>query len=222
MGDPIVGLVGALCLVCAALVALIAVYQVRRQRRRRRQTQQWADHNGWTLTRNPRVEWGRLLPGGNRHGISHTFSRVIEGRRVNVAQYSVTDASDGTTTNTHYHVVAVVVLSRSYPSIQVEPRGRASRLKNKLLGPGETASGNPDFDREFIIRTSEASAVRQWLSPALTAAQLNGRIPAAWSVHGTELLCHRPGELNPDDVPGYAGAALSLATLLEPGSGNRP
>jgi hypothetical protein len=67
----------------------------------------------------------------------------------------------------------------------------------------------------LLIRTSEAPAVRQWLSPSLTAGQLNGRIPAAWSVHGTELLCHRPGELNLDDIGGHAAAALALANLLE-------
>jgi hypothetical protein len=215
MGDPLVGLVAALCLGSVVLVALVAVYHGRRQRRRGREMQQWADRNGWTLTRNPPVDWGRQLPGGNRRGIGHTFSRTLDGRPVNVAQYSVTDTSDGTTTNTHFHVVAVAILRRAYPSIQVEPRGRVSRLKNKLLGPGETASGDPDFDRQFIIRTSDPSVVRQWLSPALIAAELTGRIPAAWSVYGTELLCHRPGELNPDDVPGHAGAVLSLATLLD-------
>jgi hypothetical protein len=100
VGDPLVGLVGALCLVCAVLVAVVAVFHARGERRRRHRRQPWADRNGWTLIRNPQVDWGRQLPGGNRDGISYTFSRTLEGRGVNVAQYSVTDASDGTTTNT--------------------------------------------------------------------------------------------------------------------------
>ena len=215
MGDPLVGMTATLCAVGVALVVVVAVFAARRARRDRNRMQQWADRNGWTLTRNPRVEWGRRLPGGNSHGIGYALSSTLAGRHVTVAQYSVTDASDGTTTNTHHHVVTVALLNRSFPSTQLEPRGRASRVKNRLLGPGESTSGNPDFDREFLIRTSEPSVVRQWLSPPLIAAHLNGSIPVAWSVQGNELLCHRPGRLNPDEVSGHAAAVLPLANLLE-------
>src|SRR6266540_6224522 len=111
MGDPFVGVVGALCVVFAVVVALIAVYSVRRERGHRDRMRRWADRNGWTLTTDPNVDWGRRLPGGNRYGVGHTFSTVLSGRPVHVAEYSVTDASDGTTTNTHHYVVTVAQLN---------------------------------------------------------------------------------------------------------------
>jgi hypothetical protein len=212
MDDPLVVVVGGLCVV---FVAILAVYSMRRERRRRDQMRQWAEGNGWTLTAHPSVDWGRRLPGGNKHGVGHTFSSVLHGRPVSVAEYSVTDASDGTTTNTHHHVVTVARLNRPLPLTQVEPRGRASRLKTKFLGPGETATGNADFDRDFRIRTHDPAALRQWFSPGLIAAHLARQVPSSWSVQGTELLCHRPGHLNPDEILGHAAAVLPLANLLD-------
>ena len=215
MGDSLVAVIGAFCLVFAALVALLAIFSSRRRRRDRQAMQQWADRHGWTFRPHPRVDWGRLMPGGNRHGVSHAFSSVLAGRRVNVAEYSVTDGSDGTTTNTHYYVITVALLDQPLPSTQVEPRGRASRLKNKLLGPGETATGNPDFDRQFRIGTTEPAALRQWFPPALIVAHLTGQVPSSWRVHGAELLCQRPGRLHTEEVPGHAAAVLPLADLLD-------
>jgi hypothetical protein len=215
MDDPLVAVVVVLCVVFAALAAILAVYSGRRVRRHQRRMQQWADRNGWTLTAHPHVEWGRRLPGGNTHGVSYTFSSVLDGRRVNVAQYSVTDASDGTTTNTHHHVVTVALLNRPLPSTQVESRGRASRLTSRFLDSGETATGNPGFDRDFRIRTREPAALRQWFSPPLIAAHRSGQVPSSWSVQGAELLCHRPGRLDPDEVQGHAAAVLPLADLLD-------
>ncbi len=206
---------GAVCVVFAAIIALSAVHTARRNRREHQALQQWADQHGWTLTRQPDVDWGRQLPGGNNHGVSHCFSAVLSGRPVTVAAYSVTDASDGTTTNnTHQHVVTVAALRRALPPAAVEPRGPVSRLTRALFGAGETATGHTDFDRAFRIRAA-AGTPAAWVSPELVAAHLAGRVPASWSVRGNELLCHRPGHLQPHYVPGHAAVILSLADLLD-------
>jgi hypothetical protein len=215
MGDPAAGAIGAVCVVLAVLVAIIAVYGARRRRRDRDRMRAWADHHGWAFTPHPSVDWGRRLPGGNRNGVGHTFTSVLHGRQVNVAEYSVTDGSDGTTTNTHHWVITAVRLNRTLPATGVEPRSRASRLAAKIFGSGETATGNADFDRGFRIRTAEPAALHQWFSPALIAAHLAGRVPAAWSVHGADLLCHRPGRLEVNEIPRHATAALPLADLLD-------
>jgi len=208
-------MIGALCVVSAALVAIIAVYSVRSRRRHRDRMRQWADRHGWTFTSHPDVDWGRWLPGGNRHGVGDMLSSVLHGRPVSVAEYSVTDASDGTTTNTHYHVVIVTALARSLPSTQLEARGGVSRLKSRLVGPGDCATGNADFDRAFRLRSSEPAAVPQWFSAPLIAAHLSGRVPVPWSVQGNQLLYHRPGRLDPNEIPGHAAAILPLATMLD-------
>ncbi|MET8151447.1 hypothetical protein ACIBSW_17275 [Actinoplanes sp. NPDC049668] len=215
MNEPLAGAAAALCIVFAALIAVIAVYSVRRERRRKARLQQWADRNGWTLTLRPDVDWGRRLPGGNRHGVGPTFSAILDGRPVSVAEYSVTDASDGTTTNTHHHVVTVARLSRPLPPTQVEPRGRTSRLKNRILGPGDTATGNPDFDREFRIHTNDPATLHHWFTAPLITAHLTRQVPPSWSVQGTELLCHQPGRLNPNQIRDHAAAVLPLADQLD-------
>jgi hypothetical protein len=213
--NPIAGMAGALCAVIVVLVAIVAVTSGRSRRRHRTQMRQWADDNGWTFTPQPAVNWGARLPGGNKHGITHTFSRVLHGRQVTVAQYSVTDASDGTSTNTHWYVVTAATLHRALPATQVEPRGHASRLRTEAFGPDETATGNPDFDRAFRIRTAEPAGLRHWFSPPLITAHQVGQVPPPWNVQGTELLHWQPGRLHPDDIPTHAATALLLADLLD-------
>jgi hypothetical protein len=215
MGDPVTGAIGAVCVVLAVLVAILAWSSVRRQRRQRDRMRDWADRNGWAFTLKPSGDWGHRLPGGNSNGVTHTFTSLLKGRKVNVAEYSVTDASDGTSTNTHHYVITVIQLRRPLPATDVAPRSQPSRLATRVLGPGETATGDTDFDRSFRIRTTEPTVLHQWFTPALIAAQLAGRVPGSWSVHGTDLLCHRPGRLDTDQILRHATAALPLADLLE-------
>ena len=211
MGDQLIVPLGAACGVLAVLVALGVVLAAGRRRREHDRLRRWVEQHGWTLTRQPEVDWGRELPGGNKHGVSHCFSTVLHGRPVSVAAYSVTDAGDGTAVNTHHHVVAAATLRRPLPSTTVEPRGAVSRF----LGTGRTTTGHPDFDRAFHLRTTTPAALPGWFTPALAAAQLARRVPASWSVRGTELLCHHPGRLEPHAVPAEAAALLPLADLLD-------
>lgn len=211
MDDQLGPMIGALCALFAVLVALITVYAIRREHRHRNRMQQWADQNGWTLTWHPAVVWGRHLPGGNKHGVSHSYSGVLHNRPVQVAEYSTTDAD----TNTHHHVITVVRLRRPLPETQVEPRGAASRMWGSLFGRGDTATGNTDFDRAYRIRTTAPDALSHLFSSALITAQLAGQTPPSWRVEGAELLAHQPGRLKPDSVPHHAATMLPLADLLD-------
>jgi hypothetical protein len=213
--NPLVGMAGALCVAVAVLVAIVAVFSARGRRRHRTQMQQWASSNGWTYTPQPAVDWGRRLPGGNKNGITEAFSRVLDGRQVSVAAYSVTDASDGTSTNTHWYVVVVVVLHRPVPATQVELRSLASGLRSARRDLDEAAIGNPDFDRAFRVRTADPAGLRHWFSPSLVVAHLAGRVPPAWTVHGAEVLRWQPGRLKPKDIAGLIPEMLILADLLD-------
>jgi hypothetical protein len=213
--NPLVGMAGALCVAVAVLVTIVAVYSARSRRRHRARMQHWASSNGWTYTPQRAVDWGRRLPGGNKNGITDAFSRVVDGRQVSVAEYSVTDASDGTSTNTHWYVITVAVLHRPLPATQVEPRGLASGLRSARRGLDEAAIGNPDFDRAFRIRTADPAGLRHWFSLPLAAAHLAGRVPPVWSVHGTEVLRWQPGRLKIDDLTGLTTAILMLGDLLD-------
>ncbi|WP_199512211.1 hypothetical protein [Nucisporomicrobium flavum] len=62
--------------VFAALVAVVAVLSSRRRRREQDRLRRRAAGNGWTFTAHPEVDWGRWLPGGNRHGPGPAFSTV--------------------------------------------------------------------------------------------------------------------------------------------------
>lgn len=211
MNEPIGAVAGVLGLAFAVLVALVAVFAVRRRRRERDRLEQWARASGWTLTWNPAVDWGRMMPGGNPRGVAHAFSARAHGRPVTVAEYSTTDAQS----RTSFFVIAAIVLARPLPPIEVTPRGALSRGWQKIAGPGEAATGNPEFDRAFRVRSEEPAEALRWLPPPVLAAQLQRRLPEAWSVRGTELLAHHPGRLRPEDVPREAQPLVALADLLE-------
>jgi hypothetical protein len=211
VNEPIGAAAGALGLVLAVLVVLVAVYSVRRRRRERLRLERWARANSWTLTWNPAVDWGRMMPGGNPRGVTHGFSARVHGRPVTVAEYSTTGAESDTT----FFVIVATTLGRPLPPIEVSPRGLLSRGWRKLAGPGEVVTGNPDFDGAFRIRSEAPAEALRWLPPPVIAAQLRRQVPEWWSVRGTELLTHHPGRLRPDEVPREAQPLIALADLFE-------
>jgi hypothetical protein len=226
MAEGLIAGAGILCLlgVAVTIPAIIAVR--RRERRRTDRLQAWARENGWIVTPKPAVHWRGRLPGGNRGVVTVAVSGAVSGRPVSVAEYAVSDvqitsAPDGmggtttsTTTTTHHFTVAVAALSRPMPNIAMERRGTASRLARAVLGPGEAATGNADFDRAFRIRTADPAAVRRWCTPSLIDAHLRWQIPD-WSVTGTELLTYRGGRLDPSTIPEEAGRITFLAAQLD-------
>ncbi|MGW4940400.1 hypothetical protein ACWEOZ_02260 [Actinoplanes sp. NPDC004185] len=111
--------------------------------------------------------------------------------------------------------VAVAVLDRPLPATQVEPRSLARGLRSVHRGLDEATVGHPDLDRAFRIRTADPAGLRHWFSPPLVAATLAGRVPSAWSVHGTEVIRWQPGRLRTGDIAGLAPAMLTLADLLD-------
>ncbi|MEV6487656.1 hypothetical protein AB0M20_03315 [Actinoplanes sp. NPDC051633] len=218
MSDSLVGVGVVACVAVTLLVVVLALVGARGQRRRRERMRVWGERNGWTYSHRPGVDWGRHLPGGNRNGVEDLFTAVIDGRRVNVGEYSVTDAATENVQNTHFWVVSAAALGRPLPAARLEPRGAGSRIKQKMLGPGATATGHPEFDRRFRIETDMPAVVGRWFSAPLILAQLNGQAPPSWSVYGTELLCHRPGRLDLNEISAHAASVVALAYALETGS----
>jgi hypothetical protein len=226
MGMSMVIGAGVFCVLVVLLVTLASIAVGRRNRRRADRLRGWARENGWTVTPHPAVNWTARLPGGNRDGIAVAVSGRVRGRPVSVAEYLVTDAQvtsvpdgmGGTTSSTapadHFYAVAVAVLAQPLPSISVEPRGPMSRMARAVIGPGESATGNPAFDRAFRIRTSDPGAVPRWCTPRVMEAHLRGQIPA-WSVHGAELLIYEPGRLDPAAIPARIAPITYLADLLD-------
>ncbi|MBL7258753.1 hypothetical protein [Paractinoplanes lichenicola] len=219
MDDPLVAVVGLFCVVAVVLFVLALVIGVRRRRRREQQLQQWADGNGWQLVKQPAVDWGQHLPGRNPHGVRVMLAGRVHGRPVMVGEYEVTDTqvttgADGnptSTSHTHLYVVTVAILGRMQPPVSVSARGRLSRAKAGLLGPGDTASGDPQFDKAFRIR----GAPGPWCTPALLAAHLAGHVPVPWTVSGQQLITWREGSLRP---PEPLDPVLRLAHLLDNGA----
>ncbi|WP_133877745.1 hypothetical protein [Paractinoplanes brasiliensis] len=216
MDDPFVTVVGVFCVAGLLLAVLIGVVAVRQRRRRERQLQEWAAANGWQLITRPAVDWARHLPGRNPHGVRVMLAGQVHGRPVMVGEYEVTDAqistdADGnptTTSNTHLYVVTVAALQRVQPSVTVSARGRLSRAKAGLLGPGDTAGGDPRFDKAFRIR----GAPGPWCTPSLMTAHLSGHVPVPWTMSGRQLITWTEGALRP---PVPLDPILRLAHLLD-------
>jgi hypothetical protein len=228
MAEGLIAGAGLLCLLVVAVTIPLVIAVRRRERRRTDRLRAWARENGWIVTPKPVVHWRARLPGGNRGVVTIAVSGAVSGRPVSVAEYAVSDvqitsAPDGlggtttsTTTTTHHYTVAVAALSRPMPYVAMERRGKVSRLARVVLGPGETATGNADFDRAFRIRTADPAAVRRWCTPSLIDAHLRWQIPD-WSVTGTEVLTYRGGRLDPASLPGEAGRIAFLAAELDRG-----
>ncbi|WP_329110432.1 hypothetical protein OG792_15885 [Micromonospora sp. NBC_01699] len=223
-----VGLLGLGCLAVVALLALLVVLVglARQRGRRRRDTlRRWAARNNWVYVPPPAVDWAARLPGGNRTGVTVAVSGVVAGQRVSVAEYHHTETHTGTgsdgmggttsTTSSHSHpyVVVVVHLEHPYPSVEVSPRGPAAKVGRALLGGGSVVTGDPDFDRAFRV-DGDPMAVRWVLTPALVAAHVAGSVPP-WSLHGSELITHLPGRLDPvDRIPALAEPLTRVAAML--------
>jgi hypothetical protein len=220
--DPVPVLIGLGCVALVGLVILIAVLEQRRQRRRWASLAAWAARNEWAIVAKPDVDWGSRLPGRNKRGVAFALSGVVQGRSVSVAEYSYVertssrraDGSSDTTTTTHHFVVTVARLNRALPSTSVGPRGTMSKWARSLFGPGETATGHQDFDRAYRIATADPAAIRHWCTPALINEHLVNGAPA-WSVHGSELMVIRPGQIkDPEQIKTSVQPAVRLAALL--------
>jgi hypothetical protein len=228
MNSTVVGLVA---LGVGGLVALLVVSSVaaaRRERERREKLAQWAALRGWAFTLKPSVAWTNRVAGRNRHGVTLALSGVVDGLPVSVAEYHYTETHSTTSVNaegrstssssstTRHYVVATVRLPHPLPTVTVAPRGALSRMARSVLGPGETSTGQADFDRAFRIKTDQPDLVRAWCTPALQTAHLTGQIPA-WSLARGELLCSTAGRINdPETIPTMIAPALRVAALLTP------
>ena len=198
----VIAFVGVPVIILIVVVAIV-VKALRRQGDLRRY-EQWAVLNGWVWTRRPRDGWAAPLRP------SYVLSGLLDGRRVSVAQYSEEQGESSVS------MIAVLVeLRYPFPATTVAPRGPISRMARKVLGPEETATGIPDFDRQFRITTMPRGSIPRWIGPELIAAHLEGRIPVSWSVDGMYLTANRQGRLPAWEAPRQAAMLLPLADLLE-------
>ncbi len=202
------------------LVVVAAVRGSRLERERRQRLAAWAEHHEWTYADRPKGEWPwtARLPGRNRRGVSLVLSGVFAEFPVTVAAYSYTTSSgtgDDRSSTTHRLLVALVRLREEHPTVVVAPRSVASRLARSLLGAGDVSTGDPEFDKRFVIKSPDAAAARSLVAPALVREHLADRAPS-WHVDGDELLTHRPGQLrDPDvDIPQLVGPLVEVARLL--------
>jgi hypothetical protein len=214
---------GACLVPFALLVALLVVVARQRARRRRADLQAWARANGWTLVARPVVDWGALLPGGNKHGVSLAMSGMLWGRQTSIGEYSFSEtittstpdgqggSATGTTTNTHQYVVVVLHLDRPSGYLGVQPRGVLSRWGRTLFGVGSSIGHEP-FDRQFRVVGDRAAAAYP-LPDALVAAHVEGTVPP-WTLYGTELMTCYPGRIDLDRVAGLAAPLHAVATML--------
>ncbi len=204
-------------LLLAGGITLLVVLGRRRRQRRRDALSAWAAGHGWEVSFQPRHEWYRRLPGGNRRGLSVALYGQVAGRRVAVGEYSYTETitlGEQSSSHTHHFLVTVVWLPRPYPPIAVQPRGSMSKLRRVVFGAGQVATGHPAFDRAFRVDTKDAALARDLIGPPLVDAHLAGTVPP-WSLAGDELLAYQPGRLgDPDAIPVLGGQLATVADLL--------
>jgi hypothetical protein len=213
--------------ICFALavvtVVILAILAHRRERERQETLRQWAARYGWQMAQRPAVDWGRRMPGGNRHGVTLALSGVLGGRSVTIAEYYYTRTSRSTdfhdrsssSTTTYRFTLALVRLSRPGPTVAVYQRGPLSRFWRSLFGDRATAIGYEPFDSAYRVTADDPRLVRSVLGPDLVAEHVSGRLPD-WSLAGVELLTFREGLIgDPAGIPAEFGPLLRVADLIE-------
>jgi hypothetical protein len=207
-----------------ALAILLAVVAVRRERERKEGLGRWATYNGWIMTLRPAVDWGRLLPGRNRRGVTLALSGTVEGHPVTIAEYHYTETTSSTNANgsstsssTTYPLrPARGAIEPPRPEHQRLSTGALSKFGRSLFGDRATAIGHEPFDNEYRVAAKDASVVPYVLRPALVQEHVAGRLPG-WSLEGQDLLADLPPRAHrrPGHHPGPVGPLVRVATLLE-------
>ena len=84
-----------------------------------------------------------------------------------------------------------------------------------IFGENAAATGHPDFDRQFRVKTKDLATSCALLGPALIAEHLTGQIPA-WSLAGQDLLAWQEGKISdPSRIEALRAAGLvRVATLI--------
>jgi len=215
-GAIVVG--GGFFVLLIVLLIFAGVAASRRERERQDGIRRWAAHHGWHVAVSPAVDWEKLLPGGNRRGVSLLVSGWVHNRHVGVAEYSYTTSSTdsrGSTSTTTYHFIVILVrLTTSYPPLAVQPRGALSRLGRAMFGDKATATGHDLFDRRFRVQTRDPAYARTLVGPALITEHVAGRVPE-WTLAGHDLLTWQHGILSdPRQIPVLAAPLMRVADLL--------
>jgi hypothetical protein len=218
MDWPIPGLFIPVGVGLVVLLVVGIVLGARRERERQDRIRRWAAHSGWHVTKSPKVDWTKWLPGRNGGGVSLLVSGRMRDWHVAVAEYSYstssTDSRGSSSTTTYHYIVIAVRLTASYPPLAVQPRGGLSRLGRAMFGDNAKATGHDAFDRRFRVQSRDPAYAHTLVGPALIAEHLAGRVPE-WSLAGCDLLTWQSGILDdPRHIPVLAAPLVRVAGLL--------
>ncbi|WP_109529981.1 MULTISPECIES: hypothetical protein [Nocardia] len=224
MNLPMHVAMGTLCAtpLLVFLPAVVGAVGVHAEHRRRHALRQWAANNGWQYAEGLHAPWTARMPGANARGVGVALTRVLDGRRVTVADYHYrtttnersTDGTTRTTTRRHHFVVTIVHLDRPHPPIAVVERGTLGILHRSIFGDKPTATGNIWFDNRFWIASRDPGYVRHLVGPDLIDAHIAGAVPL-WSVAGNDLMTYSVGHLNRvRAIPEHITPLLRVANLL--------
>ncbi|MFB7724656.1 hypothetical protein [Nocardia sp. NPDC056100] len=218
-----VGIIALMLLGAVVFAVALASAAARAERVRQEMLWNWAVAQGWSFQVRGSARWAARLPGLRRRRLGVTMTGWLGGRPVTVAEYSYdtehgsSSGSDGSTTWTTHHFIAVMVLlHRPYPAISIQPRGAFSQLGRAIFGDKPTATGNGSFDSRFRIKCGDPVAAKALVGPALIDAQMAGAVPP-WSLVGAELLSCTAvsGKLrDPNMIFAHAAPLVRVADLL--------
>lgn len=196
--------------VFVVLVVVLIIFTVRRERRRREQLQAYAAQTGWYPITSP-------APEPVVDAMRSKRSKLAVGTQLGPFntwlvwhQWTESTGGETTTTSTRNLTRYFVWLGPSFPDVQVRRRTGIGGFLKPVRGIG---TGDPAFDKAFLVRPSDDPAPLRLLTPAMRQALLSGQLPV-WTISAGVLITGYDDIPRPDNMQPRADVIVYLAQML--------
>ncbi|HEY7488706.1 MAG TPA: hypothetical protein VH912_29970 [Streptosporangiaceae bacterium] len=164
------------------LVVVLIVTTATRQRKRRERLQAYAAQLGWWPIAGPLPEAVAKDVGSRRTKLALGTQR---GRfNVWMVWHQWTESTGENSSTTRNLTRYYLWLGPAYPNIELRRRTSIGAFLKPVRGAG---TGDPDFDKAFLVRPSDRTDHLRLLSPALRQAMMAKQVPV-WQIAGGVLI----------------------------------
>lgn len=204
---------GGICTGFVTLVIVLVVKTAQRERRRREQLWAYALQCGWRP-----VPVNAPLPGPVTEAAGSRRSKLVLGTRLQGFDLWLvwhqwtesTGSSDSTTYTTRNLTRYFLWTGRSYPDIRLERRTRIGASLMPVRGIG---TGDAQFDKRFLVRSSLGAQALGVLTPGLRQAMVAQNVPI-WGIVGGVLITAYDDAPHVEDLQYRANVLIHIVNMM--------
>jgi hypothetical protein len=195
-----------------ALFAVLVAVSVLVHLNRRQQLRTWARRRGWQHhhDRSRRRAWLPLVCQFWRRAqiTGDILTGVHDGWQVTVVPAWDRNVND----NVRHHVIVVVAVPQSLPTLGIRPRRHGPVAGAGMLG-SEITTGHAAFDARYRVRTPDPSGARLVLTPAVCESLVK-LAPAPMQFQGQWVAVHARARPTPQTIEQLVSAATATAAAV--------